>query len=75
MPKVGNLTLTGLVAPPYWRRYRVDDADGTVLGHVERRGGFGPWRATLPGGTLVGTMYGTRDGALAALTDTPRQPD
>lgn len=63
------MKLTREVAPAYWTRWAVHNADGERLGTVEKRGGFSSgWHTLDASGHLVASMSRTRADAIDVLT-------
>jgi len=62
--------LVRLDAPAYWSRWDVAAPDGTVLGRIEKRGMSSAWSAHGADRGLIGTMFGTRAEAIAAVLAT-----
>ena len=69
MTETTAVRLVRLDAPAYWSRWDLTAPDGTVLGRVEKRGMSSAWSAHDADRGLIGTMFGTRAKAIAAIAD------
>lgn len=71
---MSSVRLVRVDAPAFWSRWDVTAPDGTILGRVEKRGMSSAWTAHDADRSLIGTMYGTRAEAVAAVVETGETP-